>query len=83
MTKEHLEVLLESIDNKFQLVLEGHSSLANQIRDTRQELLERADLTDFKKEVLNGKLDAVDTINKLSKKIDAVAADLINLIARN
>jgi hypothetical protein len=74
MEKEHLEILLESIDNKFQLVLEGHSSLANQIKETRQELLERADLTDFKLDVLNKKIDEVD--ERLSQKIDAVAADL-------
>ena len=70
MEKEHLEILLESIDSKFQLVLEGHSSLANQIRDTRQELLERADLTDFKLDLLNKKIDEVD--ERLGKKIDDV-----------
>lgn len=74
MEKDHLGILLESIDNKFQLVLEGHSSLVNQIKDTRQELLDRADLTDFKIDVLNAKIDAVD--ERLSKKIDAVEAKL-------
>ena len=63
MQKEHFEILLESVDSKMQLVLEGYSVLANQIKDTKAELLERADLTDFKLDVLN-------------KKIDAVAADL-------
>ena len=81
MEKEHLEILLESIDSKFQLVLEGHSSLANQIRETRQELLERADLTHFKLDLLNKKIDAVaadlkTTDERLNKKIDSFSADL-------
>ena len=59
MEKDHLAIILESIDNKFQLVLEGHSSLANQIAAVDQKLTERADLTDFKIEILNDKIDAV------------------------
>jgi chaperonin cofactor prefoldin len=74
MQKEHFEILLESVDSKMQLVLEGYSVLANQIKDTKTELLERADLTDFKLDVLNKKIDTID--KKLSGKIDAVAADL-------
>lgn len=61
MEKDHLEIILESIDNKFQLVLEGHSSLANQISELRQETNERFDLVDFKFQVLNDKIDAVAT----------------------
>jgi hypothetical protein len=61
MEKDHLEIILESIDNKFQLVLEGHSSLANQIAELRQETNERFDLVDFKFQVLNDKIDAVAT----------------------
>jgi hypothetical protein len=59
MEKDHLEIILESIDSKFQLVLEGHSSLANQIAAVDRKLTERADLTDFKIEILNDKIDAV------------------------
>ncbi len=59
MEKDHLEIILESIDNKFQLVLEGHSSLANQIAELRQETNERFDLVDFKFQVMNDKIDAV------------------------
>jgi hypothetical protein len=81
MDKDHLEIILESIDNKFQLVLEGHSSLANQIAELRQETNERFDLVDFKFQVLNDKIDTVAadlkaTDKKLTKKIDAVSADL-------
>lgn len=85
MVNNQLQKILESIDNKFQLILEGHSSLANQIAEFKQEAKENFDLVNFKIETvaadlkatderLSGKIDAVD--EKLAKKIDAVAADL-------
>lgn len=74
MDNHQLQIILGSIDNKFQIILEGHSSLANQIGDFKQETNERFDLVDFKFKVLNDKIDAVD--EKLTKRIDAVAADL-------
>ncbi|MBD1399403.1 hypothetical protein [Pelovirga terrestris] len=67
MQKDHLEVILESIDSKFNLVLEGHDALRREIREEAEKNEERFKLLDFK----------VDTVNDhLSKKIDAVAADL-------
>jgi len=74
MEKEHLEILLEDINGKFDLVLEGHESIRGEIRDLAQKTEERFDLVDFKIDTLNQKIDAVD--EKLTKKIDAVAADL-------
>jgi hypothetical protein len=85
MEKDHLEIILESMDKQFQIILEGHSSLANQIADFKQETKENFDLVNFKIETvaadlkatderLSKKIDAVD--EKLTKKIDAVAADL-------
>ncbi len=85
MEKDHLEILLEDIRGKFELVLEGHDTLRQEIRDTREELCEKINLVDFKVETLNKKIDGVeDRLNKkidsvevrLSEKIDAVAADL-------
>jgi len=74
MDKDHLEILLEDIREKFDLVLEGHDALRKDIRDTREELGEKINLVDFKVETLNQKIDGVrDT---LSQKIDAVASDL-------
>ena len=63
MEKDHLEILLEDIRGKFDLVLEGHDVLHKDIRDSREELCEKVNLVDFKVDVLD-------------KKIDAVAADL-------
>jgi hypothetical protein len=72
--KDNLEMVLENILGKFELVLEGHDALRKEIRDTRVELRERIDLVDFKVGVLNQKIDDVDA--RLGQKIDAVAADL-------
>ena len=63
MEKDHLEILLEDIRGKFDLVLEGHDVLHKDIMDTREELCKKVNLVDFKVDVLD-------------KKIDAVAADL-------
>ena len=85
MDKDHLEILLEDIRGKFDLVLEGHDVLHKEIRDTREELCEKINLVDFKVETLNQKIDGVrDDLNQkidgvrdtLGQKIDAVAADL-------
>ncbi|MBN2106654.1 MAG: hypothetical protein JW832_04450 [Deltaproteobacteria bacterium] len=74
MEKDQLEILLEDIRGKFDLVLEGHDVLRKDIRDTREELCEKINLVDFKVGVLNQKIDNVEA--GLSQKIDAVAADL-------
>jgi hypothetical protein len=63
MKKDHLEILLEDIRGKFDLVLEGHDTLCKEIRDSREELCEKINLVDFK-------------VGTLNQKIDAVAADL-------
>ncbi len=67
MEKDNLEILLEDIRGKFDLVLEGHDLLRKEIRDTREELCEKIEFLDFK-------IDAVG--DELGRKIDAVAADL-------
>jgi hypothetical protein len=59
MKKDHLEILLEDIRGKFDLVLEGHDALHKEIRDTREELCEKVNSVDFKVETLNSKIDAV------------------------
>jgi archaellum component FlaC len=74
MDKDHLEILLEDIRGKFDLVLEGHGALHKEIRDTREELCEKINLVDFKVETLNQKIDGVR--DELGQKIDAVATDL-------
>ena len=74
MEKDHLEILLEDIRGKFDLVLEGHDVLHKEIRDTREELCEKINLVDFKVGALNRKIGDVET--SLSQKIDGVAENL-------
>jgi len=74
MEKDHLEILLEDIREKFDLVLEGHGALHKEIRDTREELCEKINLVDFKVGVLNQKIDGVH--DQLNQKIDGVRDDL-------
>jgi hypothetical protein len=67
-------ILPEDIRGKFDLVLEGHSSLHKRIEKAEQNLSDKISLVDFKVGVLNQKIDGVR--NELGQKIDAVAADL-------
>ena len=85
MKKEHLEVILEDMNSKFDLILEGHVGLRQAIDDLDRRTTERFDLVDLKFEALNKKIDTVDqrlsnridiVEKSLGEKIDAVAADL-------
>ena len=74
MKKEHFEILLEDVNSKFELILEGHAALLSEMREQGRKTDERFDLVDFKIDTLHKKIDAVD--KRLSDKIDAVAVDL-------
>ena len=74
MKKDHLEILLEDIRGKFDLVLEGHEVLRNEIRETRTELKKDIELGHFKLDAVAADLKATD--KRLSDKLDSVATDL-------
>jgi len=85
MEKDHLEILLEDIRSKFELVLEGHDSLSRKIDGRFDELNEKIEHHSFLIGTLNKKIDAVDSSlsakidavdNRLSAKIDAVENNL-------
>ncbi|MBW6511773.1 MAG: hypothetical protein K0A93_06600 [Desulfuromonadaceae bacterium] len=38
MQKDHLEIILADMNSKFDLLLEGHAGLRDEIRETRTEL---------------------------------------------
>jgi hypothetical protein len=76
--KDNLEILLEDIRGKFDLVLEGHDALHKEIRNTRQELCEQIKLVTFKVEAINQKIENVH--DKLDRKIDSVRDELGNKI---
>jgi vacuolar-type H+-ATPase subunit I/STV1 len=67
MEKDHLEIILDDINSKFDIVIEGHTALDRKIDRKFDELNEKIDFVNFK----------IDTVNEhLSQKIDAVATDL-------
>jgi cytochrome c556 len=78
MEKDNLEILLEDIRGKFELVLEGHDLLRKEILDTRSELADKISLVDFKVDALSSRVDSVET--KLAEQIDAVEAKLTERI---
>ena len=67
-------MILEDISGKFDLVLEDHAALDRKMTEGFSHLNEKIETNSFKIDVLNQKIDGVE--EKLTKKIDGVAADL-------
>lgn len=85
MEKDHLEILLEDMNGKFDLVLEGHQVLRNEITRTREELCGKIDLNTARiefvkdelilaKEELGARIDSVET--NLNERIDSIENNL-------
>jgi molybdopterin-guanine dinucleotide biosynthesis protein len=74
MEREHLEVLLESMDKKFDIVIEGYSTLNGKIDNLARRTDERFDLVDLKFEAMSKRIDDVE--QSLSVRIDSVEAKL-------
>ena len=81
MEKDHLEIILEDIQEKFELVLEGHTGLRHEIKDMRQEMNEKFELVDFKIDALNTKIDGVE--KRLDAKIERAKKPETMLVTRN
>lgn len=78
MEQRYMEILLEEIRGKFDLVLEGHESLRSEIRELARRTDERFDLVDLKFEAISHRIDAVE--QRLDAKIDSVEQKLIERI---
>jgi chromosome segregation ATPase len=77
LQKDHLMILLESIDSKVQVTLESVSRLDNKIDSVRDELKEDIAVLDCKIMGLSKRVDSVeknlsDRIDAVDKKVDAV-----------
>lgn len=59
MEKDHMEIILEDINSKFDLVLEGHATLNAKIDAFRDESNRKHEETTFLLKTLNVKIDAV------------------------
>ena len=71
LQKDHLMILLESIDSKVQITMESVSALDNKIDAVRVELKDDIAILDCKIMGLSARVDEVD------KKIDAVYEELV------
>ncbi|HBA71641.1 MAG: hypothetical protein A2X82_13820 [Geobacteraceae bacterium GWC2_55_20] len=74
MQKDHLLILLESIESKVQLTMEAVSALDNKIDRVEERLTEKIDIVDCKVMGLSKRLDSVE--ERLSSEIAEVRADL-------
>jgi len=86
-----LEMILEDINGKFNLVLEGHDALRKETRDTSQYLNEKIDLNNSLiktvHDSLDAKIDAVrdelkDDIHAVGEKVDGHEARIQQLERR-
>ena len=75
LQKDHLMILLESIDSKVQVTMESVSRLDNKIDAVKDELKEDIAILDCKIMGLSKRVDAVD--KNLSDRIDAVHKELL------
>jgi uncharacterized protein YeeX (DUF496 family) len=57
--KEHLEMILEDISGKFDLVLEGYAALDRKLEARFDQLNEKIEDNSFKIDILNKKIDYV------------------------
>ncbi len=74
MKKDHIAVLLEEMNDKFSVVLEGHAVLKSAIERNREFIGEVRDELNLKIDAVHDKLDAkIDAVHdKLDAKIDGV-----------
>jgi len=78
LQKDHLMILLESIDSRVQLSFESFAILNNKIDNLRDELKEDISILDCKIMGLSGRVDAVE--KNLTDRIDAVDKKLSDRI---
>jgi len=67
VSERHFGVILEGIDSKLDLVVEGHQGLDKKIEDFRKEVGERFDEVDYKFEIVFDKLRLIR--NELKEKV--------------
>lgn len=84
MQKEHLEILLESMDSKINLILEGFSVLNKKIEDESAEHKEDNVLLNVKISALSNRFDGVYSclggidgrLNVIDTRLDYMASEL-------
>lgn len=80
LEEKRFGVILEDIDKKFELVLEGNSVLDKKIDKVDKKLEGFKEETNFKFEVVNGKIDKLEgKMDSMEEKMEIMKSD-INLI---
>lgn len=74
MEKDYMEILLEEMRGKFDLVLEGHAALNARIDGLDRKLDEKHELTTLQIQALRDRIDSVE--DKLTERIDDVESKL-------
>ena len=76
MEKQHFDILLENMDSKFNILMEGFGSLSDRIDNNHRELKGDVSLLDEKISVLSQRVSSVEA--NLGAKIDSVHSELID-----
>ncbi len=79
MTKEYTDLFLETMNDKFQQMLECFSALDTKIDSVEERLTEKIEIVDAKLIGLSKRVDAVE--KNLNDKIDSVEKRLSSVIA--
>ena len=86
VNKEYFEVLLEDINSKFDLLVEGHAGLSKQIEDLRWEMKEFRRENDFahrENEAAHRKMfQEIKKLHKQDEKQEKVTVDLKQRVSR-
>ena len=77
LQKDHLMILLESMDSKMQITLEAVTAVDHKIDSVRDELKEEIAILDCKIMGLSKRVDTIDKkVDAVDKKVDAVHKEL-------
>jgi len=77
MEKEHMGILLEDINGKFNLVLEGHDVLLQEIKEVKQDAQEKFEFLSSLIYEVNKRVDKVDKkIDDVDKRLSAKIDDV-------
>ncbi|MDO9069638.1 MAG: hypothetical protein Q7W05_14445 [Deltaproteobacteria bacterium] len=78
MEKQHFEVLLENMDSKINLILEGYSVLDKRIVDEGKKRREEYDLLNVKISALSQCFDGVDSrLDGIDGRLEGIHGELI------
>lgn len=73
MEKEHIEILLEDISGKFDLILEGHTSLDRKMDRIHEELTENIEINNIKIDALSNRMERLERkVDGLEHKVDGL-----------